>query len=152
MEITGQVCARESETRVAGREITCVSTELANIGLAVCYDLRFPELFRRLADAGAEVVVIPSAFTAPTGSAHWHTLIRARAIENQCYVIAPDQCGPTSHGFDSYGHSLIVDPWGETLAEGDAARASMVTALLEAERLERVRRDLPTLAHRRLHA
>lgn len=144
--------ATESRTRAAGSETVCVQTDLGRIGLAICYDLRFPELFRRLADAGAEVVVMPSAFTAKTGAAHWMPLIRARAIENQCYFVAPDQFGPTAYGFSSYGHSAIVDPWGEVLAEGGADGPELVTAHLDGERLTRVRRDLPSLEHRRLRA
>jgi predicted amidohydrolase len=128
----------------------CVETDIGRVGLAVCYDLRFPELFRRLADAGAEVVVMPSAFTAPTGRAHWHALIRARAIENQCYFIAANQYGPTQHGFDNFGHSLIVDPWGTILAEAGENEQAVVTASLTARRLDEVRKSLPSLRHRRL--
>jgi nitrilase len=145
-----QVRTCESRTRQPGEAPVTVDTALGRIGLAVCYDLRFPELFRRLADDGAEVVVMPSAFTAPTGAAHWHTLIRARAIENQCYFVAPNQHGPTLHGFSNYGHSLIVDPWGTVLAEGGDGGDEVVSAALSAERLAEVRRSLPSLAHRRL--
>jgi len=148
--IDGAVAARESSTRQPGSEIVHAGTELGSIGLAVCYDLRFPELFRRLAVDGVEIVVMPSAFTAPTGAAHWHTLVRARAIENQCFVVAPNQFGATSHGFDSYGHSIIVDPWGEILAEAGADGPCIVAADLDGERLEQVRRKLPSLEHRRL--
>jgi len=150
VEIAGQVSASESRTREAGNEPVCVETALGRIGLAICYDLRFPELFRRLADAGAEIIVMPSAFTAPTGRAHWHALVRARAIENQCYLLAPNQYGPTQHGFDDYGHSLIVDPWGEVLAEAGDTGPEVVTAALDPGRLARVRRELPALRHRRL--
>jgi predicted amidohydrolase len=150
VSIEGEVSACESRTRQPGSEPVCVDTELGRVGLAVCYDLRFPELFRRLADAGAEIVVMPSAFTAPTGRAHWHALIRARAIENQCYFIAPNQYGPTQHGFDNFGHSLIVDPWGSILAEGGENEQAAVSAKLSAARLDEVRRSLPSLRHRRL--
>ncbi len=96
--------------------------------------------------------MLPSAFTAHTGAAHWHTLVRARAIENQCYLVAPNQFGPTVHGFDDYGHSLIVDPWGAVLADGGPDGPCVVTASLDGERIVRVRRDLPSLEHRRLQA
>jgi predicted amidohydrolase len=148
--IEGAVVASESRTRDPGGEPVCVETELGRIGMSICYDLRFPELFRRLADAGAEIVVLPAAFTAPTGAAHWHTLVRARAIENQCYVLAPNQFGPTLHGYCDYGHSLIVDPWGEVLAEGGDAREEVLHAALSDQRLAEVRRGLPSLANRRL--
>jgi predicted amidohydrolase len=150
VSIEGQVSACESRTRQPGTEAVCVDTELGRIGLAVCYDLRFPELFRRLADAGAEVVVMPSAFTAPTGRAHWHALIRARAIENQCYFVAPNQYGPTQHGFDNFGHSIIVDPWGTVVAEAGEREEAVICATMSTTRLEEVRRSLPSLRHRRL--
>jgi len=140
----------ESRTRKPGTEPVCVTTELGRVGLAVCYDLRFPELFRSLAARGAEIIVVPSAFTAPTGAAHWHTLVRARAIENQSYVLAPNQFGPTLQGYDNYGHSLIVDPWGRILAEGNATEDGVLSAELAAGRLAEVRRAIPALTHRRL--
>ena len=140
----------ESRTRKPGKDPVCVETELGRIGLAVCYDLRFPELFRKLADRNAEIIVVPSAFTAPTGRAHWHTLVRARAIENQAYVLAPNQFGPTLQGYLNYGHSLIVDPWGDILAEGDEAEDGVLTADLCSARLAEVRRAIPSLEHRKL--
>ncbi|RMD84040.1 MAG: carbon-nitrogen hydrolase family protein [Candidatus Dadabacteria bacterium] len=144
------VRARESATRRPGQTPVCVETALGRIGLAICYDLRFPELFRRLADLDAEIVVLPSAFTEPTGRAHWHVLVQARAIENQVYMVAPNKVGPTAHGFRDYGHSLIVDPWGEVLADGGQTPDAVVTAPLDGSRLVEVRRALPSLAHRRL--
>ena len=132
VDVEGRIQVRESKTRLAGDSPCCVDTELGRIGLAICYDLRFPELFRGLAAAGAEIVVLPSAFTAPTGRAHWHTLVRARAIENQCYVIAPDQFGASSMGFENYGHSLIVDPWGDVMADAGPGGPCVVTADLSA--------------------
>ena len=127
----------------------CAPTALANVGLSVCYDLRFPELYRRLAFAGARIVTIPSAFTFPTGEAHWDVLIRARAIENQCYIVAPAQFGPNIHGFSDYGNSMIVDPWGRVLARA-ADMEGVVIAPVDFDYLERVRRELPSLAHVRL--
>jgi len=150
VEVDATVRTAESRTRQPGDQTACVETDLGVIGLAVCYDLMFPELFRRLASQGAEVVVVPSAFTAPTGAAHWHTLVRARAIENQCYVVAPDQYGPTTHGFDNYGHSVIVDPWGEVLADAGEGSPRVIHAELDGGWLASVRRRLPSLAHRRL--
>jgi len=152
VDIANGPTVAESRTRAAGSQTVCIDTALGRIGLAICYDLRFPELFRRLADAGAEIVVMPSAFTAKTGAAHWMPLIRARAIENQCYFVAPNQHGATSHGFSSYGHSTIVDPWGEVLAEAGSEGPDIVTARLDADRLTRVRADLPSLTHRRLRS
>ena len=153
VDIPGSVTIRESDTRGAGDEIVCADTPLGRVGMAVCYDLRFAELFRALGDAGAEVVVMPSSFTKPTGRAHWHTLVRARAIENQFFVVAPDQWGsaPGSR-FDDYGHSLIVDPWGVVLADAGADAEGIAAATLDAERLGQVREQLPCLSHRRLPA
>jgi predicted amidohydrolase len=136
--------------RAPGTEVVCVETALGRIGLAVCYDLRFPELFRRLAEQGSEVVVMPSAFTRPTGQAHWEALLRARAIENQCFMVAPNQYGAGAQGFHDYGNSLVVDPWGVVLARGGDDEAAIVAATLDASVLERVRRELPSLTHRRL--
>jgi predicted amidohydrolase len=118
------------------------------LGLATCYDLRFPELFRILALRGAQVIVVPAAFTAVTGAAHWEVLLRARAIENQCYVVAAGQWGRTGAGIECFGHSMIVDPWGEVLGcleQGDG----VVTATLELDRVTEVRARLPSLANRR---
>jgi len=152
IDIPGRVTIRESSMRAPGDRPLCVSTDLGRIGLAICYDLRFPELFRALCDDGAEVVVMPSAFTRPTGQAHWETLIRARAIENQCFFLAPNQFGATAHGFDNYGNSLLVDPWGKVLARGADDGAEVLTAYLDGQELARVRRELPCLEHRRLKA
>jgi predicted amidohydrolase len=150
IEIPGKVSARESDVKVAGGEVTCVPTAAGTIGLSVCYDLRFPELYRRLADLGATVITIPSAFTFPTGEAHWEVLLRARAIENQAFVIAPGQFGPNVHGFSDYGNSMIIDPWGRVLARASDSSEEVIVARLEFEELARVRRELPCLQHRRI--
>jgi deaminated glutathione amidase len=150
VDLPGRVKIKESDAKLAGAEVVSAPTALATIGLSVCYDLRFPELYRRLAFAGARIITIPSAFTFPTGEAHWDVLIRARAIENQCYVIAPAQFGPNIHGFSDYGNSMIVDPWGRVLARA-AEMEGVVIAPVDLEYLERVRRELPSLAHARLH-
>jgi len=149
VDIPGRVSVRESETRAPGREVVTVPTEVGTLGLSVCYDLRFPELYRRLARGGAEILLVPSAFTFPTGAAHWEVLCRARAIENQCYVIAADQTGTSPNGVPDYGDSCIIDPWGRVLAragDGDG----IVTATIDLGYLARVRRDMPCLAHARL--
>jgi len=119
------------------------------MGLTVCYDLRFPELYRGLAAQGAEIIFVPSAFTAFTGQAHWEALLRARAIENQAYVIAPDQFGKSPKSFETHGHSMIVDPWGKVLAEL-ADGPGIITAEIDLDYLAKVRAELPSLRHRRL--
>lgn len=139
----------ESATVAAGGHPTLLETSRASLGLSICYDLRFPELYRALAAAGAEVLLVPAAFTLLTGIDHWLPLLRARAIENQCYVLAPAQHGPHGHGRHSFGHSVIIDPWGAVVAE--ASRGDGVAyAQLRGDLLDRVRADLPTHSHRRL--
>jgi deaminated glutathione amidase len=149
VDLPGRVTVKESEVKLAGGEVVTVATKLGTVGMSVCYDLRFPELYRRLAFAGARILTIPSAFTFPTGEAHWDVLMRARAIENQCYVIAPAQFGANIHGFSDYGNSMIVDPWGRVLARA-SDQEGVVIAPIDMEYLERVRRELPSLAHARL--
>jgi len=149
IDLPGRVTIKESDAKMPGAEVITAATALGTIGLSICYDLRFPELYRRLAFAGARILTIPSAFTFPTGEAHWDALIRARAIENQCYVIAPAQFGANVHGFSDYGNSMIVDPWGRVLARA-SDQEGVVVAPLDMEYLERVRRELPSLTHARL--
>lgn len=120
-----------------------------NTGLSVCYDLRFPELYRKLADQGAELILIPAAFTRPTGEAHWETLLRARAIENSLFVIAPAQTGIHTTSRSTYGHSMIIDPWGEVLARADTV-PGLITATIETDQISEIRRKLPSFYHRRL--
>ncbi len=133
------------------RRVVTAATPLGTIGLTICYDLRFPELYRRLTFAGAQIIAIPSAFTFPTGEAHWEPLLRARAIENQAYVIAPAQFGPNIYGYSDYGNSMIVDPWGRVLARA-ADQEGVVVAPIDLEYQDRVRRELPALKHARLQA
>ena len=147
--LPGRVAVTESATRLAGDEPVVARTALATLGCSICYDLRFPELYRRLAAAGAHVLLVPSAFTFPTGEAHWDVLCRARAIENQCYLLAANQWGPSPHGHRDYGNSLIVDPWGTVVARA-ADGEGIAMAKLDGAELDRVRRELPALAHRRL--
>jgi deaminated glutathione amidase len=149
VEIPGQVSTRESETRRPGEDVVVAQTAFGTIGLSVCYDLRFPELYRRLVKAGAEIFCIPSAFTFPTGAAHWEPLIRARAIENQCYVVAPDQYGNSPSGHRDYGGSMIVDPWGAVVARASEGE-SVIVAEIDLDYLRRVRQELPCLTHTRL--
>jgi predicted amidohydrolase len=117
--------------------------------MSICYDLRFPELYRQLTLKGAEVITVPSAFTFPTGAAHWEVLLRARAIENQVYIIAPDQIGRSPGGVLDYGNSMIVDPWGTPSARA-ADREMVIFAYIDRDYQDRVRRDLPCLAHVKL--
>ncbi|HLX04604.1 MAG TPA: carbon-nitrogen hydrolase family protein [Candidatus Binatus sp.] len=149
VDLPGRVTVRESDAKLAGAEVVTAATPLGPIGLSICYDLRFPELYRRLTFAGAQLLSVPSAFTFPTGEAHWEPLIRARAIENQAYVIAPAQFGPNVYGYSDYGNSMIVDPWGRVLARA-ADQEGVVVAPIDLEYQERVRRELPALKHARL--
>lgn len=141
---------RESDTFEAGDQVITVDTPVGRLGLAVCYDLRFPELFRALRDKGADWVCLPSAFTWKTGNAHWHALIRARAIENQLYVVAAGQGGHNSSQRRTYGHSLICDPWGSVLAEVNEDGPGIVTAALDKHWLDQLRQQMPVWSHRRL--
>ena len=140
---------RESYSMYPGTNPVTVDTPLGRIGLTICYDLRFPELYRRLVDDGAVAFTIPAAFTRTTGEAHWHTLLRARAIENLAYVIAPGQYGSHPDNRETFGHSLIVDPWGRVLAEADDSDCHIV-ADIDPELPARMRREFPALQNRRL--
>ncbi|MBF2045922.1 MAG: carbon-nitrogen hydrolase family protein [Leptolyngbya sp. IPPAS B-1204] len=140
---------QESQTVLAGTNLPPVhpSKELGHLGLSVCYDVRFPELYRYLSQMGAHVLFVPAAFTAYTGKDHWQVLLQARAIENTCYVIAPAQTGRHNSLRQSHGHAMIVDPWGIILADaGD--KPGVAIASIEPSRLEQVRRQMPSLQHR----
>lgn len=150
VDLANGVSLRESATRAPGEEITVAGTELGAMGLSICYDLRFPELYRALADQGARLIFVPAAFTAFTGAAHWEPLLRARAVENQAYVIAPAQFGQSPSSFETYGHTMIVDPWGKIIAEL-ADGPGIASAEIDLSYLEKIRRELPALEHRRLH-
>ena len=141
---------RESDTFEPGEQVVTVDTPVGKLGMAICYDLRFPELFRLLREQGADWVCLPSAFTWQTGDAHWHALIRARAIENQVWVIAPGQGGQNSERRRTYGHTLICDPWGKITAEREQDGPGVITAELDMERLKQVRANMPVWEHRRL--
>ncbi len=140
----------ESESVRAGAEVVVVQTPLGCVGLSVCYDVRFPELYRRLSEEGAEILTVPAAFTLHTGKDHWEVLLRARAIEAQAYVLAPAQGGRHAHGRVTHGHAMIVDPWGVVLAQLPGEGEGVCLAELSPGRLAQVRRELPALAHRRL--
>jgi predicted amidohydrolase len=141
---------RESVTVTPGREVVTAETDnLGVLGLSICYDLRFPELYRELVERGATSLLIPASFTAFTGAAHWRLLVRARAVENTCFVVAANQCGAHFGDRASYGHSLIVDPWGEVLAEAGSEPAC-VTATIDPARLTEIRQRIPSLSNRRL--
>ena len=140
---------RESHSMYPGDEPVTVMTPAGRIGVTICYDLRFPELFRTLVDEGASVFTVPAAFTAVTGKAHWHTLLRARAIENLAYVIAPGQFGRHPDDRETFGHSLIVDPWGQIIAE-QAEGNCVVAADIDPEEPAKLRERFPALANRRL--
>jgi predicted amidohydrolase len=140
---------RESSHVAPGSRPTTADTPAGRLGLTVCYDVRFPELYRALAEQGARWFTVPSAFTGPTGRAHWETLLRARAIENLSYVVAPAQSGIHASGRETYGDSLIVDYWGRVVARLPRGRGCVV-AELEPERQDQARQSFPALAHRRL--
>jgi deaminated glutathione amidase len=144
----GGVAYRESDHERAGEEIVDAAVGGLGVGLTVCYDLRFPEPYRILAVRGSRLIAVPSAFTLATGSAHWETLLRARAIENQVFVLAPNQVGEAPPHHSSYGHSAIVDPWGVVLAVADGGER-FVAADLDLAAQERIREALPSLAGRR---
>ncbi|ROO26961.1 apolipoprotein acyltransferase [Salinisphaera japonica YTM-1] len=142
---------RESATFMPGDNAPVViDSPVGRLGLSICYDLRFPELYRQLSAAGAEVIVAPSAFTYTTGTAHWHILTRARAIENLATVIAPNQAGHHASGRRTYGHSLICDSWGQITSEARSDANEVVIADIDRERAARIREGFPSLSHRRL--
>ena len=148
IDLPGGESYRESNAYRPGDRTVVADTPWGRLGMSVCYDVRFPHLYRALAQAGADFLTVPSVFTVPTGSAHWHVLLRARAIENGCFIFAPAQWGEHTAGRRSYGHSLIVDPWGEVLADaGDGV--GIVSARIEVGRIAEVRRMLPSLRHDR---
>ena len=148
VDIPGKVESyRESAHVAPGSEAVTVDTPVGRVGLSVCYDIRFPELFRRMSTAGAQIITVPSAFTAPTGRAHWETLLRARAIENLCYVIAPAQSGFHPNGRETYGDSLIADHWGNVLQRLPRGTGCVV-ADVDLNRQAQARTSFPALTHR----
>ena len=140
---------RESASFVPGEQWQVVASPFGDLGLSICYDLRFPELYRQLRAAGAQILLVPAAFTKVTGEAHWLPLLRARAIENQCYVVAANQCGTHVGGRQTWGHSVIIDPWGQVLAELEDD-IGVIHAELDPRYLNKIRHDMPVLRHARL--
>ena len=149
VDIERGVSTMESETRQPGAEVVVAETGFCLMGLTICYDLRFPELYRALVAKGAQLIFVPSAFTALTGEAHWEPLLRARAIENQVYIIAPDQIGKNPKSFATYGNSMIVDPWGRVLARASDF-PGVIFAEIDLSYLAKVRAELPSLSHRKV--
>ncbi len=148
VDVTDGVTVLESEARMPGEEVVVAETEFCPVGLTICYDIRFPELYRHLVERGAQIIFVPSAFTAFTGQSHWEPLLRARAIENQVYIIASDQVGNAADSIVTHGHSMIVDPWGRVLAEASDG-AEVIFAEIDLAYLAKVRSELPALAHRK---
>ena len=141
---------RESARTEAGTKPVVVATPFGKLGLAVCYDLRFPELFRSLVAQGATYFAVPSAFTHTTGQRHWELMVRARAVEDLCFVVAAAQGGHHANGRDTWGRSMVVDPWGEVLAERRDAQSGVVTAVMDPVQQARLRQKFPALSHRKL--
>ena len=148
IDLPGGESYRESNAYRPGRGTVVAETPWGRLGMSVCYDLRFPHLYRALAQAGADFLSVPSVFTVPTGKAHWHVLLRARAIENACFVFAPAQWGEHTAGRRSYGHSLIVDPWGEVLADA-GEDVGIISARINVAAVAEARRMVPSLQHDR---
>lgn len=151
VDVSSDVSFLESRTVVAGTEVVAANTSFGTVGMSVCYDLRFPELYRALRDRGSVLITIPSAFTLATGKDHWETLVRARAIETQCYVLAPGQHGKHDDGGlrNSWGHSMIVDPWGHVVAMVSDG-PGIALAEIDFARVEKIRQGMPIASHRRL--
>lgn len=145
----GQRRYRESDSFIAGSECRVVASPFGGLGLSICYDVRFPELYRRLRVGGADILLVPAAFTAVTGEAHWRPLLQARAIENQCYLLAANQGGEHVGGRRTWGHSLLLDPWGRLLGELDD-QPGILVADLDPTLISQVRTDMPVLEHARL--
>lgn len=140
-------CVRESDKKEPGKEITTVQTELGHLAFAICYDMRFPELFRLMTLQGAEVIFLPANFTMPTGKDHWEPILRARAIENGCYIIAPNQTG-VKEKFTAYGNSMVVDPWGAVIARA-SDKPGVILAEIDLDYLDAVRKRNPSVQNRR---
>ncbi len=146
VRVSAQEAHQESSTTERGHDLVVVATPVGKIGLSVCYDLRFPELYQQLQLKGAELFTVPSAFTAVTGLAHWEVLLRARAIENLCYVLAANQGGHHENGRHTFGHSMIVEPWGKILIQKEMG-AGIITTNIDLQRLQQLRKQFPCVEH-----
>ncbi|MBA2656360.1 MAG: carbon-nitrogen hydrolase family protein [Tatlockia sp.] len=146
VQVSEQEKYLESATVERGEELIVVDTPVGKVGLSVCYDLRFPELYRQLVHKGAELLTVPSAFTALTGRVHWEVLLRARAIENLCYVVAANQGGLHENGRQTYGHSMIIEPWGKIIACAEQ-QIGLITAKIDLRKLQQLRAEFPTNEH-----
>ncbi|WP_404401770.1 carbon-nitrogen hydrolase family protein [Pelagibacterium halotolerans] len=147
--IPGQQAYRESATYRGGETAVIAETSLFSLGFTICYDVRFAALYRALAQAGAQVIAVPAAFTVPTGEAHWEILLRARAIETGCFILAAAQGGAHENGRSTYGHSMVVAPWGEVIAKADGDAAGLIFADLELDRIAAARQRVPQLENGR---
>lgn len=148
VSLPGGITVKESSTLGAGEQVTVVNTGLCPVGVAICYDIRFPELMRLMALRGAKIIVIPAAFNMTTGPAHWDLVFRTRAVDNQIFVVAASPARDVKAGYVAYGHSMIIDPWGDMVARADE-KEQVLLGEVSLERLDRVRRELPLLEHRR---
>jgi len=150
VELADGTVLRESDKVAPGEEVVVSEAPFGKLGLSICYDVRFPELYRKLVDLGALAISVPAAFTLHTGKDHWHVLLQARAIESQSYVLAAAQAGRCYGSRVSYGHALIVDPWGCVIAQCGGEGEGIASAAVDTELVERIRKQLPSLRHRRL--
>jgi omega-amidase len=148
VEIEGGIRFKESETITAGRDTTVIETEFCKIGIAICYDMRFPELIRKMVLSGVEIIIVPAAFNMTTGPAHWHLLARTRALDNQVYFIAASPARDEEAFYVAYGHSLIADPWGRIISEA-SVNEEVIFSEIDLDFVDKIRRELPLLKHRR---
>lgn len=148
VEIEGGIIFKESKTITAGSEVTVIQTEFCKIGVAICYDMRFPELIRKMVLNGAKIIVVPAAFNMTTGPAHWNILARTRALDNQVYFIAASPARDEKASYTAYGHSLIADPWGDIIAEA-SEKEEIIFSEINLDFVDKIRRELPLLKHRK---
>jgi omega-amidase len=148
VEIEGGISFKESETITAGNDSTVIETEFCKIGIAICYDMRFPELIRKMVLGGAKIIIVPAAFNMTTGPAHWHILARTRALDNQVYFIAASPARDKKASYVAYGHSLVSDPWGNIISEA-SAKEEIIFAEIDLGFVDKIRKELPLLKHRK---
>jgi omega-amidase len=148
VEIEGGVSFKESETITAGNEVTVIETEFCKIGIAICYDMRFPELIRKMVLCGAKIIIVPAAFNMTTGPAHWHILARTRALDNQVYFIAAAPARDKEASYTAYGHSLVANPWGDIISEA-SENEEIIFSEIDLGFVDKIRRELPLLKHRK---